>query len=292
MQSGRDNTINKHISIRLGEYKGLRGIIKDTNGDIARVELHTKNKIINISKTKLSFVTDDNRLIPYDEFVRNSSIRGGPVYTNSTPSIASQPSSGSGSNWAGNTGSTPQSWSSVGAGGRTAYGGGTSWGGATGYAGGAGTSWGGGTSHGAAAGSGTSWGNSGGGSGTAWGGQQTGAGSSWGAPQQSSNQWGGGTSHGAGSQWNANANANNTGANTGYGTAYGGGTAWGAQSSYGGNNNRPQNNWNTAATPGSFQQAETPGASYSAQTPYDDYGYDQAQTPHVAPTPGAEYNNE
>lgn len=280
MQTGRDNTINKHVSIRLGEYKGLRGIIKDTNGDIARVELHTKNKIINISKTKLSFVSDDNRLIPYDDFVRNSSIRGGTIYTN-TPSAA-QAQSGASSNWASNAvQSKPWSGGTTSYGSDTSYGGGTAWGGA---AGGAGTAWGGGTQHG---GSGTSWGNSGG-SGTAWGGQQTGAGSSWGSQQtHQGSQWGNGTSHGAGSQWGAN-----NGSNTGYGTGYGGGTgygtSWGNRSAYGGNNNR--NNWNTAATPGSFQQAETPGANYnSAQTPYDDYGYDTAQTPGVAQTPGADY---
>jgi transcription elongation factor SPT5 len=36
-----------------GAHKGYVGSIKDTNGPLARVELHTNNKVITIEKEKL-----------------------------------------------------------------------------------------------------------------------------------------------------------------------------------------------------------------------------------------------
>jgi transcription elongation factor SPT5 len=261
-QSGRDRCLNENVSIRLGEYKGYRGIVKDTNGDIARVELHTKNKILSISKHKLAFVDKNNRLIPYEEFINQrpgfsasapsfSTSGGNPAYQANT-----QSSAWSGSSFAG--GKTP-AWSGAGAGGATAYGSGTAWGGAT-----------------TAQGSGTAWGGSGAGSGTAWGGNrsQWGAGanssygnsSSWGGARGGSSTYGasrGNTSaySGGQSQWAGN-------------TQHGGQSQWGGRSAYG-----QQGSWN-AATPGAYRPAETPGA-YRAETPYD------TQTPYEgAPTPG------
>lgn len=51
---GRDRMIGKTCTIRKGPYKGLIGIVKDASDTEARVELHTKNKIITISKDILS----------------------------------------------------------------------------------------------------------------------------------------------------------------------------------------------------------------------------------------------
>ncbi|KAF2402756.1 transcription elongation factor Spt5 [Trichodelitschia bisporula] len=50
---GRDRLIGKTVSIRKGAYKGLIGIVKDTTETQARVELHTKNKIMTIDKELL-----------------------------------------------------------------------------------------------------------------------------------------------------------------------------------------------------------------------------------------------
>ena len=47
-RGGRDIYAGKHVAITRGEYKMYRGIIKETNGNIARVELHTTNKIISV----------------------------------------------------------------------------------------------------------------------------------------------------------------------------------------------------------------------------------------------------
>jgi len=50
---GRDKMIGKTVVIKKGPYKGLLGIVKDTVGDEARIELHTKNKIMSIKKELL-----------------------------------------------------------------------------------------------------------------------------------------------------------------------------------------------------------------------------------------------
>jgi transcription elongation factor SPT5 len=52
---GRDKTIGQTVTVRMGEYKGLLGIIKDATDQTARVELHTKSKTITIDKMKLGF---------------------------------------------------------------------------------------------------------------------------------------------------------------------------------------------------------------------------------------------
>lgn len=288
VQTGRDRTLNQTVSIRLGEYKGYRGIVKDTNGDIARVELHTKNKILSISKSKLGFFDSSNRLVPYEEFI-NPKYRDFPSSTSSgysAPQSSQAPSytSGGSSAW----GSKTPSWSSSGgrtaigaSGSRTAvgaHGGGASaWGGAAGGA----SAWGGG---GATArgnnGSTTNWG----GAQSAWG-SNTGGASAWGGGAQSSRKTGQSTAWGGGaSAWGGNgAESTHTGNTSAYGrnggnaSAYGGGSAWGA---------KVQGGWN-AHTPGAHV-AETP--NYGPTTDLaDDYqtpryeslpnGNDSAQTP-------------
>lgn len=49
----RDRHIGTNVMVVKGTYKGYIGIIKDTNGNIARVELNTGNKVISIDKDKL-----------------------------------------------------------------------------------------------------------------------------------------------------------------------------------------------------------------------------------------------
>lgn len=51
---GRDRTIGKTVRLRKGPYKGLMGIVKDTTDDIARVELHSKSKIVTVEKDALA----------------------------------------------------------------------------------------------------------------------------------------------------------------------------------------------------------------------------------------------
>jgi transcription elongation factor SPT5 len=52
---GRDRSIGQTVTIRRGPYKGLLGIVKETTDDSARVELHTKNKTVNVPKDALGF---------------------------------------------------------------------------------------------------------------------------------------------------------------------------------------------------------------------------------------------
>ncbi|OAT06168.1 transcription initiation protein spt5 [Blastomyces gilchristii SLH14081] len=51
---GRDRTIGKTVTIRKGPFKGLLGIVKDTTDAQARVELHSKNKVITVDKDMLA----------------------------------------------------------------------------------------------------------------------------------------------------------------------------------------------------------------------------------------------
>jgi len=52
---GRDKSIGQTVIIRKGPYKGMLGIVKETTDANARVELHTKNKTVNVPKDGLTF---------------------------------------------------------------------------------------------------------------------------------------------------------------------------------------------------------------------------------------------
>ncbi|RAL62956.1 hypothetical protein DID88_004045 [Monilinia fructigena] len=52
---GRDKSIGQTVTIRKGPYKGLLGIVKDTTDTNARVELHTKSKVVSVPKDCLGF---------------------------------------------------------------------------------------------------------------------------------------------------------------------------------------------------------------------------------------------
>ena len=49
----RDRHIGLSVMVVKGTHKGYTGTITDTNGQIARVELHSGNKIISLDKDKL-----------------------------------------------------------------------------------------------------------------------------------------------------------------------------------------------------------------------------------------------
>lgn len=50
---GRDRLLGKTVLVRKGALKGLMGIVKDTTDVQARVELHSKNKLVTIPKELL-----------------------------------------------------------------------------------------------------------------------------------------------------------------------------------------------------------------------------------------------
>lgn len=52
---GRDRSIGQTVTIKKGGWKGLLGIVKDTTDTHARVELHTKGKIVTVPKNDLAF---------------------------------------------------------------------------------------------------------------------------------------------------------------------------------------------------------------------------------------------
>ncbi|PLW52216.1 hypothetical protein PCANC_02297 [Puccinia coronata f. sp. avenae] len=96
----RDEDIGKLCYIIKGPNKGLQGIIKDINGLLARVELHTNNKTLTIEKTKLGAKGRDGKVHPLADLARenfNSSGRPG--------GFGSSSSNGSRSSYGGPTGS-------------------------------------------------------------------------------------------------------------------------------------------------------------------------------------------
>lgn len=52
---GRDKAIDQTVIIKKGAYKGLLGIVKDSTDTHARVELHTKSKIVTVPRENLAF---------------------------------------------------------------------------------------------------------------------------------------------------------------------------------------------------------------------------------------------
>lgn len=63
----RDRDIGATVAIIQGPQKGYIGIIRDTNGPFARVELHTGNKIVTIDKKKLYRKLPNGTLMPLDK---------------------------------------------------------------------------------------------------------------------------------------------------------------------------------------------------------------------------------
>ncbi|KAI8141293.1 hypothetical protein BJV82DRAFT_619991 [Fennellomyces sp. T-0311] len=55
-RGGRDNLISKTVRVTQGPHKGYVGIVKDSTDTMARVELHTNSKIINVDKAKLVLI--------------------------------------------------------------------------------------------------------------------------------------------------------------------------------------------------------------------------------------------
>ncbi|KAJ7713958.1 transcription elongation factor Spt5 [Mycena maculata] len=79
----RDRLIGVTVTIVKGPYKGYVGAIKDTNGPIARVELHTGNKVVAVDKEKLRRREENGRLVDLEGY------RGG--YGGPRDNSASQP---------------------------------------------------------------------------------------------------------------------------------------------------------------------------------------------------------
>ena len=73
----REVAVGAHVTIVKGPHKGLKGICKDMNGPLARIELHTRNRTITIERTKLGVEWDGN-LISLEEWEREKQrFRGG-----------------------------------------------------------------------------------------------------------------------------------------------------------------------------------------------------------------------
>ncbi|ETN38564.1 uncharacterized protein HMPREF1541_06601 [Cyphellophora europaea CBS 101466] len=73
---GMDRLIRKKVKITKGPYKGHRGTVKDTTINEARIELESKNKTVNISKSEISVIDPNtDQATPYAQWAGR---RGGP----------------------------------------------------------------------------------------------------------------------------------------------------------------------------------------------------------------------
>lgn len=156
VQRGRDRLIGKTVKIRMGQQKGMMGIVKDAGDTSAKVELHGKNKQISISKDALT-VVDPRTGLPLPDNRQPPGMAGrtpAPGAYGRTPFGAGGAGAGMGGRtpaYAMGGGRTPAWKQDIGS--RTpAYGGGggTVYGGQTAYGGGfgGGTAYGGATSYG------------------------------------------------------------------------------------------------------------------------------------------------
>ncbi|KAF8688371.1 Transcription elongation factor SPT4, partial [Rhizoctonia solani] len=316
----RDRLIGVHVMVTKGLQKGYVGTVKETNGNLVRVELVTGNKVISIEKDKLRMKGPDGKYIPIsDGFSRrnNASNMGPPTST---------PNSGANSGWGtpsgrgggaaspGRTqnpylaGSRTPGWGGDGS--RTPFGGGKtpvwnssatpmhqsgSFGGKTpGGAGATNGSWGGATPGRSTWGGATPGRPSGQGG---WGGATPARSTPWGGatPARSSgNTWGGATpaankdSWGGATPGRPNASGSGSGGDSGEWSPSGG-DEWGGSAETPYTAATPGAGLMSAPTPGAPLSAPTPGAGAfsSAPTPAFGSGYGSAPTPGVfGMTPG------
>ncbi|ODV96736.1 hypothetical protein PACTADRAFT_48552 [Pachysolen tannophilus NRRL Y-2460] len=272
--AGRDFSINTRVKIISGGHKGKKGIIKDANGEIARVELHAPNKLVTINKSHLKYEVDQTgTYIDYREFLstRGKGYRGGSSGSSGGDSFSQRPPAGS---------AYDAHYSSQNPSGRA-----SAWGSHTGVAA-PGSSWGG-------VGSKTPAWSSNGGKTPAWSsnGSKTpgwsssqGNRSAWGTSSSKTPTWGGaggrtpawGTSGGKTPAYEGGSRTPGWGVSGGK-SSYGGKSAWDPNSGL--NDDRylgvqNANSWEPAPTPGNV--APTPG-SWNAPTPSvndDDASYE------------------
>ncbi|OAL31610.1 hypothetical protein AYO20_08153 [Fonsecaea nubica] len=82
---GRDPLQGKLVHINKGTYKGHRALVKDTTAGEARLELQTKNKVINVSKFDLSIIDPNSQnRTRYEDWIRQ---RGGPSAIRAGPGV-------------------------------------------------------------------------------------------------------------------------------------------------------------------------------------------------------------
>ena len=293
-RGGRDKSVGKNVRVKKGGYKGLMGIVKDITGSEARIELHTKNKIVTVNIANLTFLDANGNATSFQPTSRDP------------PRSSMETSYGAGGGWQGGAGGrTP----AVGAATPFAQGGRTPHWGATGAnasalpsrtpAWGIGGGGGGGGGGGAGAGVGArtpAYGMGGqtaygGGNMTTYGGGRTPAFGMAGSGHTAYGGGGGQTAYGGTGHQTAHAGAGvhngygaGAGGNTGYGGNVGGGTGYGGVvgggTSYGGYGGR------TPAAPngGSNQQHQ------QQQQQHHQQGFAGSRTPATIPAPYGQSN--
>ncbi|KAI9713702.1 MAG: transcription elongation factor spt5 [Chrysothrix sp. TS-e1954] len=83
VQRGPDRLLGKTIQVKKGSYKGMMGIVKDTTQHDARVELHTKNRLVTIPKEIMVVKDPSGNHVDIHRFYGN--MRAGPNAAPSNP---------------------------------------------------------------------------------------------------------------------------------------------------------------------------------------------------------------
>ncbi|OLY81036.1 Transcription elongation factor spt5 [Smittium mucronatum] len=63
---GRDQAKGKVVIVIRGSFKGYMGVVKESTGSMARVEIHSSAKVINVERDKLAIKLPDGRTMPLD----------------------------------------------------------------------------------------------------------------------------------------------------------------------------------------------------------------------------------
>ncbi|PVU86444.1 hypothetical protein BB559_006521 [Furculomyces boomerangus] len=129
---GRDQLLGKTVLITRGPFKGYMGVVKNSTATMAKVELYTSAKMINVERDKLNIKMNDGRVVPASSFGDNGYNRnnsGGRGSTGSSPFPGAntpnfQPGTPFGGSWGNNSGvSGSPAWNSSGGSGGASWGG-------------------------------------------------------------------------------------------------------------------------------------------------------------------------
>ncbi|KAJ1743950.1 transcription elongation factor spt5 [Coemansia sp. RSA 989] len=120
LRGGRDPLVGKTVIANRGPYKGYAGIVKDITGTLARIELHTNARVVNVDKDKLSVRLPSGETVPAGDYMASNGGGGGgggggprsrsPARSNESSAASGwNGSSGSDAGWGAPPAATPRS---------------------------------------------------------------------------------------------------------------------------------------------------------------------------------------
>ncbi|KAJ2852183.1 transcription elongation factor spt5 [Coemansia brasiliensis] len=95
LRGGRDPLVGKTVIANRGPYKGYAGIVKDITGTLARIELHTNARVVNVDKDKLSVRLPSGETVPAGDYMASNGAGSGGSPRGQTPARSNGSSAGS-----------------------------------------------------------------------------------------------------------------------------------------------------------------------------------------------------